>query len=172
MGFQEKFGKVSNRNFLLAYLGNVYINYCSSRTLINTLEMALTNIALLLYSRATSQNEHGFMSNSTGYVAVIAASFCMRMTTALLWLPLVLHHVQQLMSRGQFWSVLVAKMVPTAVGVLAAASAIDTAFYRSLNLIEATSVLFVPWNFFQLNVLQDISPQYGHEPWHYYLTAS
>ena len=33
-------------------------------------------------------------------------------------------------------------------------------------------VLFVPWNFFKLNVLHDVSSQYGSEPWHYYLTAS
>ena len=33
-------------------------------------------------------------------------------------------------------------------------------------------VLFVPWSFFKLNVLHDVSSQYGSEPWHYYLTAS
>ena len=110
----------------MVYLGNVYINYCSSRTLINTLEMALTNIALLLYSRALQSGKR-----QAPYVAVIALSFCMRMTTALLWLPLVLYHTYKLFKTGQFWSVLVARMVPTAVGVLLAATAIDTWFYRS-----------------------------------------
>ena len=33
-------------------------------------------------------------------------------------------------------------------------------------------MLFVPWNFFKLNVLQDVSSQYGREPWHYYFTAT
>jgi hypothetical protein len=73
---QENFGRASLRNFLVAYLGNVYINYCSSRTLINTLEMALTNVALLLYSRAVEQFRKP--SSAVYYVAVIAASFCMR----------------------------------------------------------------------------------------------
>ena len=37
---------------------------------------------------------------------------------------------------------------------------------------DLISVLFVPWNFFKLNVLQDVSSQYGREPWHYYFTAT
>ena len=40
------------------------------------------------------------------------------------------------------------------------------------GIFHIISVLFVPWNFFKLNVLQDISTQYGNEPWPYYLTST
>ena len=57
----------------MAYLGNVYVNYCSSRTLINTLEMALTSVALLTYSRAIVNHQwrEGAI-NQVLYVAIIA----------------------------------------------------------------------------------------------------
>jgi len=47
---------------------------------------------------------------------------------------------------------------------LAISIAADSWFYGKL--------VIVPWNFFKINVVQDISTQYGHEPWHYYLTST
>ena len=67
--FQENFHSSPLSNFLVAYLGNVYVNYCSSRTLINTLEMALTSVALLTYSRAIVNHQ---WINQVLYVAIIA----------------------------------------------------------------------------------------------------
>ena len=43
------FGKGSQKWFLFLYVTNIYILFCGSRTLINTLEMNLTSIALFHY---------------------------------------------------------------------------------------------------------------------------
>jgi len=155
-------------NFALLYCANVYMNFSSSRTLINTLEMNLTNIALYFYARALTNPPAGDTPpryfDQAMYVAVIAASFTMRMTTVLFWLPLVLYHVVTLFKRGHICQCLLLRMVPTACLVLIATVVIDSCFYGKY--------VIVPWNFFQLNVLQNVSTQYGHEPWHYYFTST
>ena len=60
------------------------------------------------------------------------------MTTALLWLPLVLHHAHLLWKDGHFWSSMGLRMVPTALAVLVTATLIDTWFYRALGLVHST----------------------------------
>ena len=121
--------------------------YCSSRTLINSFETSLSSIALRLY---LDQNQF--------YVNLIALSFMTRPTTAIFWIPLVLHDV---LFRTPL-KVLCLKMIPLAILSVLSVIAIDSCFYGEITI--------VPWNFLRINLLQNISEQYGIHPWHWYLS--
>ena len=71
---RRKFGASSSRWFLLIYGSNWFVNYCSSRTLINAAEAAITNVALYFYDDAAKPpnrqaESQGCLGNST-YVAM------------------------------------------------------------------------------------------------------
>jgi len=132
--------------FGVLYTSNWFLLYASSRTLINTMETCLTNIALKL-----------FVTKDPRYVSVIALCFMMRPTIAIFWLPLVIYDVLK-SDLSRFF----VKMLPQAVVIPFLVVLFDTYFYGKLAI--------VPWNFVNFNIINNISEQYGTEPWHWYLT--
>ena len=177
------FGKGSQKWFLFLYVTNIYILFCGSRTLINTLEMNLTCIALFHYSKSISYYEddhHGAKKSKTDikkksnqvevkiwqheiiYVIIISSSFIMRPTTAVFWIPLVLYHINILYKKSLIITTLVTRLIPCAASTLLVLTSIDSKLYGK--------VVFIPWNFLKINVLKNISSQYGIEPWYYYFT--
>jgi len=132
--------------FGVLYTSNWFLLYASSRTLINTMETCLTNIALKL-----------FVTKDPRYVSVIALCFMMRPTIAIFWLPLVIYDVLK-SDLSRFF----VKMLPHAVVIPFLVVLFDTYFYGKLAI--------VPWNFVNFNIINNISEQYGTEPWHWYLT--
>ena len=145
--FVKMFGQDKKDIFMMLYASNWFMLYCSSRTLINTFETSLSNIALSLYL-----NQNPF------YVSLIALSFMTRPTTALLWVPLVLHDI---LFRTPV-KVLCLKMIPLAISSVLSVIALDSWFYGE--------IMIVPWNFLRINLFQNISDQYGIHPWHWYLS--
>ena len=139
--------KKKGKMFAIVYATNWFMLYASSRTLINTFETALTNLALRLY-----------VENQSLYVFVIAESFMARPTTAIFWLPLVIYDVLWRSSLKKFFT----KMIPSAIMGVLIVVFLDSGLYGSLTL--------APWNFLRINLLQNISEQYGTEPWHWYFT--
>ena len=177
------FGKGSQKWFLFLYVTNIYILFCGSRTLINTLEMNLTSIALFHYSKSIScyeDDHHGAKKSKTDikkksnqvevkiwqheiiYVIIISSSFIMRPTTAVFWIPLVLYHINILYKKSLIITTLVTRLIPCAASTLLVLTSIDSKLYGK--------VVFIPWNFLKINVLKNISSQYGIEPWYYYFT--
>ena len=177
------FGKRSQKWFIILYSSNVYLLYCGSRTLVNTLEMNLTCFALYNYSKAISEHLYNESSKSARrvfegtafnclreniwvneivYVIIISISFVIRPTTAIFWLPLVVYHVYLLMKQRTIISTLVCKLVPCASLILTISIGLDSIMHEK--------TVFVPWNFFKINFMQKIGSQYGVEPWNYYLT--
>lgn len=145
--YSSVFGRDKVKTFGMLYATQWFLLYSMSRTLINTFEANLTNIALLLFVRKDSK-----------YVSVIAACFMVRPTTAIFWLPLVVYDVLKRSS----WKRLILKMIPQAFLTTFGMILCDSAFYGKLTI--------VPWNFLQINLVNDISLQYGTHPWHWYLT--
>lgn len=138
--------------FLLIYVNNWFINYCSSRTLINTFEMALNNIALYSYASGKCKT----------YVALISLVFIARPTIAVFWIPLVSVHLLQLYEKKCLTKTFFCQMAPTSLAVLFFAIALDSHFYGFYTI--------VPLNFLHINVIADVSSQYGVNPPHWYLT--
>ena len=54
------------------------------------------------------------------------------------------------------------KMLPQALIIPSLVILFDSYFYGKLTI--------VPWNFVKFNIINNISEQYGIEPWHWYLT--
>lgn len=142
--------------YIALYSSNWFLLYASSRTLINTIETCLTNVAL-----------NFFVSKDTRYVGIIALCFMMRPTTAIFWLPMVafdilgtIHILRQPIL--QVLSTFVRKMLPQALIIPSVVILFDSYFYGKLTI--------VPWNFVKFNIINNISEQYGIEPWHWYLT--
>ena len=160
--FEQNFtGKT--KYFLSFYLFNGWMMHISSRTLSNTMEMNLNNIALLYYSRAIKGNSNTL--NSITYVILITLSFVVRITTAVFWLPLVAYHAGLLIQSKKFCSVFLLKMVPTASSGMIFALILDYVYYGRFVL--------VPWNFLKINIFLDISSDvFGKEHFTYYLYAS
>ena len=148
-------------SFAFFYGSNAWLNHSSSRTLINSLEMSLTSIALCFYSRALTGSR---VNDMLVYVSLITTSFVMRMTTAVFWLPLVLYHLWLLVGKGQFQEWLLKKAALASLAILLTSVVIDSWFYGKF--------VVVFWNFFKINVLNSVSDQYGSEPVHKYLIQS
>jgi hypothetical protein len=47
--FRRKYGRVASKWFLIIYGSNWFVNYCSSRAMINAMETALTSAAIYFY---------------------------------------------------------------------------------------------------------------------------
>ena len=152
------FGERTNHWFLIIYTTNFFLNYCSARTLVNTFEMTLTSMALNFYP-----TRHGQLVDrgSLIYVALISFSFMARATTAVFWLPLVLVHVYKLW-KTEHLQHLFTKMIPTAVSCLVIVSCLDSFMYQK--------PVFIPWNFFKINIAHDISSLYGINLFYWYLS--
>ena len=133
--------------FIALYSSNWFLLYAFSRTLINTIETCLTNVAL-----------NFFVSKDARYVGIIALCFMMRPTTAIFWLPMVTYDILARSKLSTFFG----KMLPQALIIPAVVILIDSFFYGKLTI--------VPWNFVKFNIINNISEQYGIEPWHWYLT--
>ena len=78
----------------------------------------------------------------------------MRPTIAIFWLPLVIYDVLK-SDLSRFF----VKMLPQAVVIPFLVVLFDTYFYGKLAI--------VPWNFVNFNIINNISEQYGTEPWHW-----
>ena len=155
--FQQSFTS-QTKYFFHFYLVHCLMMFISSRTLSNTLEMNLNNMALLHYSKATWKAYNNMVHTIT-YVSLITVSFAVRPTTAMFWLPLVLYHIVLLHQNQRFLSIFLLTMVPTATFCLTATTAIDSWYYGHFVL--------VPWNFFKVNILEGIKQQYlWHKPLH------
>ena len=78
----------------------------------------------------------------------------LRPTIAIFWLPLVIYDVLK-SDLSRFF----VKMLPQAVVIPFLVVLFDTYFYGKLAI--------VPWNFVNFNIINNISEQYGTEPWHW-----
>ena len=171
--YDINFERIGRKWFILLHSTNVYLLYCGSRTLINTLELNLTCLALYNYSKTiiainkpeekrTPEEKRVALLNQIVYVLIISASFVIRPTTAIFWLPLVFYHVLLIYKQKQIFWTLVMRLIPSAFVTLIMLGGIDSMMYGKL--------VFIPWNFFRINFMYNIGSQYGVEPWYYYFT--
>ena len=145
--FEKIFWKENKSIFIAVYATNWFVLYASSRTLINTFEMALTNISLKFYVERNSL-----------YVSLIALSFMARPTTAIFWIPLVLFDILYRESVIKVFT----KMIPQAMIAVLSVILLDSWFYGQVTIAA--------WTFLKMNLLQNISEQYGVQPWHWYIS--
>lgn len=130
---------------------NWYWYYCASRTLINTFETCLTIIALSEFPWTRPPGDRG-----SKFLWIIGFIVFVRPTAIIVWMPLcfgLLYRTRQYLVRyatiGTFYFIVF--------------TIVDIACYGKFVL--------TPWNFFQVNVLDGISEQYGKNHFSWYFTS-
>lgn len=139
----------------ITYLSSWFVFYCAPRTLSNSLETALTLIALLWYP---FERKH-LNDLVWPYISIGVLTIVIRPTAALLWIVFGLYHLWRHPKpvRLVFLTVL-----PAAVPVLLLSVVVDSLCYA-----RPTSSL---WNFLSFNVLQGGSAHFGVHPWYWYFS--
>ncbi|CAG0922656.1 unnamed protein product [Notodromas monacha] len=126
--------------------------FMSSRTLTNTAEMCLLGMGLKYFPWREPEKL------SAGYMFFAALSFCIRPTSAVLWLPFLIYHF--LMSHRK------ADIFATAgfIGfmVIGISTALDTHM--------SGRTVFTMWEFVKVNFFEAVGDHYGSLPWHWYLS--
>ncbi|CAI4225734.1 unnamed protein product [Auanema sp. JU1783] len=139
----------------LTYLSSWFIFYCAPRTLSNSLETALTLIALNWYPFEGNR----YRGSVYPYMLIGSITIIIRPTAALIWLVLGINHLFK--SSNPFGLICVV-VLPTVIPVLTGSFLLDSVSYAHPT--------FSLWNFLSFNVLEGGSAHFGVHPWHWYFT--
>ncbi|XP_051156089.1 GPI mannosyltransferase 3, partial [Leptopilina boulardi] len=133
---------------------NWYWYYCSSRTLINSFETSLTTIALSIFPWRNRENNFFFLW-------IIGFLFTIRPTSAIIWLPLCIYHF---CTRSKDMFLLIKNYLLIGITCLSISILIDSLCYEKF--------VITSWEFFKINVMNNISESYGIEnPFWYFLSG-
>lgn len=128
--------------------------YTASRTLTNTLETALTTIALSYFPW-----QYGM--ECTSFLWFVFTAAFVRPTAIIPWIPLCLHHIKK--SRYTAFELVFKRYLPIGLVVGGALVALDSFYYDRL--------IFTPYEFFKVNVVEGVGEFYGKHPWFWYLNV-
>ncbi|GLH01716.1 GPI mannosyltransferase 3 [Gryllus bimaculatus] len=146
--------------------------FCSTRTLINTIETSLSVIALYYYpwpeekSKSKKNNlrlpENLLEARSSApFLALVGIAGIIRPTAVIPWIPLCLCHI--ITSPHNIQRTVVNYLL---VGLLCLSVllTVDCYFYEQ--------IIFTPINFLFVNVVKNVSNFYGTHPTHWYLSSA
>ncbi|KAG5881606.1 hypothetical protein JTB14_030303 [Gonioctena quinquepunctata] len=130
--------------------------FTGSRTLINSLECALSTIAFSMFPWPGK----GIEENSK-FIWIVSLLFVIRPTSAIIWFPICIYH---LMIQKKSWiRVIIEQYLPIGIIVLSFSILLDT-------WVHGTFVVTV-YEFIKFNLVEDIGSFYGTQPWHWYLSS-
>jgi GPI mannosyltransferase 3 len=127
------------------------------RTFANSLETCLCLIGLYVYDRIG--NDKGW-SKTALFTLIVSLAFLIRNSSVIGWAPLIAFST--LRSVSQFMKYFKSGIL-IGLPILSAVIAVDSWFYGKLT--------FTPYNFYYMNVAEDVSSLFGTEPWHFFLTT-
>lgn len=128
---------------------NWYWYYCSTRTLINSLETCLTLVALTKFPWKKKSNDVRFL----WVVGLLCAA---RPTALIVWLPILLYHLTN-------YRCVFGQYIFVGFFFLALSTILDTICYGKF--------VVTPLNFFKINVIDGISDSFGKMSWYWYFTS-
>ncbi|XP_050672932.1 GPI mannosyltransferase 3 [Leptidea sinapis] len=133
--------------------------YTASRTLLQTTETALVAIALSMFPFKAGKPSY-YEKEDNRWVWIACVSVFVRPTSAPLWIVLSVYNLMTT-NKGPLKQLL-STYLP--IGILSSGVLIglDSFMYDRL--------IVTPWEFFKVNIIQDISSFYGEHPWYWYLT--
>lgn len=129
--------------------------YCSSRTLINSLETALTIIALSKFPWDRKN------SNESNFLWIVSTLCVIRPTAVIQWFPLCIYYI--VITREKLLSIVFGKFVPIGVITLTASIILDSYAHGS--------IIVTSYEFLKANVLNNVGEWYGTYPWYWYLSS-
>lgn len=139
---------------LFSICTNCFWYYCATRTLANTLETALTTIALSVFPWPNGN------SQSSGFLWIIAFLTAIRPTAVILWAPLCVYHIHA-NSRNLY------KVIRNYVFIGAATFSYSTL----IDSLCYGSFVVTPWEFFKVNILNGVADFYGTHNISWYFTV-
>ncbi|GAB1294428.1 GPI mannosyltransferase 3 [Apodemus speciosus] len=128
--------------------------YCCTRTLTNTMETALTALALSYYPLEGSRP-----TNSVKYSLLVALACVVRPTALIPWMPLLCAHFYR---ERRKLHLIVHHFLPVGFITFSLSLIIDRIFFGQWTLVQ--------FNFLRFNVLQNLGTFYGSHPWHWYFS--
>uniref|UniRef100_A0A6V7HPF9 Mannosyltransferase n=1 Tax=Bracon brevicornis TaxID=1563983 RepID=A0A6V7HPF9_9HYME len=139
----------------------LYINwfwfYCATRTLANTLETALTIIALSYFPFKNSAKEKP--TKDCKFLWIVGFICAIRPTAAITWIPMCIYHIS---SNKAHLDHLIKQYLKIGLITLAYSTAIDSYCYGTF--------IFTPWYFLKVNVLNGVATFYGAHGFSWYFT--
>lgn len=129
--------------------------YVCSRTLINTLETALTMIALAHFPWDSKRN-----LNST-FLWIVSLVCIMRPTAVIQWLPLAIYYA--IILKGRLFDVFFRDVLPFSMVSFMISTVIDSHAHGKF--------IITGYEFLKVNVFHNVGEWYGTQPWYWYLST-
>jgi len=150
----QKYSRLSNIFWPVAYyMSCPFLAYCSTRTLVNTLETNVTIIALYYYPWS-SQNKQVKFLWIVGFLCV------MRPTAIIVWLPLI---VFDFFAHKRYTVRNIMRYIIIGSTLLVCSVTIDSYFHGSFIVTQ--------WNFLYYNIFKKINAHYSVEHWYWYFVS-
>lgn len=171
--FRNKYPKSTITFYSVAVtVGSAYNWFMATRTFSNSLEMALTTIALAYWP----WRPHSISAFSYLISLVVGATSCsLRPTNFLIWI--FLGSILFFKTNRKFFVLALAVIIVSSI--LVTSQILDQWYYSNQDpdhtSLETIKIygdfeLIVPvWNFIKFNFVEDVAPFYGTSPWHYYI---
>lgn len=150
----QKHSKCSNKIWpIICYMSCPFLAYCSTRTLVNTLETNLTTIALYYYPWSLKNKDVKFLW-------IVALVCVMRPTAIIVWLPLVMF---DFITHKRFTIISLTRYIFIGSTILIFSIVLDSYFHGSFVVTQ--------WNFLYYNIFKNINAHYSVEHVYWYFIS-
>lgn len=127
--------------------------YTASRTIINSLETALTTIALAKFPWDSTVINYKF-------IWIVSFLCLIRPTAVIQWIPLFVYYL--LISKEKILAVIIKRILPIGIISFLISILIDS--------LARGTLIITSYEFLKANVVNNVGEWYGSEPWHWYLS--
>lgn len=136
---------------VMCYMTCPFLAYCSTRTLVNTLETNLTSVALYYYPWLLKNKD-------TKFLWIVSLVCIMRPTAIIVWLPLILF---DMFAHKRYMLINLTRYIIVGLTSIIFSILIDSYFHGSFVVTQ--------WNFVYYNIFQKVNEHYSIEHWSWYL---
>lgn len=147
----QKHTKCSNIFWpVIYYMSCPFLAYCSTRTLVNTMETNLTTIALYYYPWS-------FKNKDVKFLWIVALVCIMRPTAIIIWLPLIIF---DFFTHKRYTLIHLTTYIFIGSISLIFSITLDSYFHGSFVITQ--------WNFLYYNIIKKVNAHYSIENWYWY----
>lgn len=150
----QKHSKCTNKFWpVICYISCPFLAYCSTRTLVNTLETNLTTIALYYYPWSLKNKDIKFLW-------IVALLCIMRSTAIIVWLPLIMF---DFIAHKRYTVINLTRYIFIGSTILMFSIMLDSYFHGSFVVTQ--------WNFLYYNIFKNVNAHYSVEHIYWYFVS-
>lgn len=135
---------------IICYMSCPFLAYCSTRTLVNTIETNFTTIALYYYPWS-------YRNKDVKFLWIVALVCIMRPTAIIVWLPLIIF---DFFTHKRYTVIHLIRYIYIGLILLMFSITLDSYFQGSFVITQ--------WNFLYYNILKKVNAHYSVEDWYWY----